>query len=255
MTVTAIVSDIHANLPALAAVLDDAQRTGAERLWCLGDIVGYGAHPRQCVELLREHSAHIIKGNHEQATIDGPLGFNPLAAAAIRWTRNQFLDEAGEPDETLLFLTELPHRIDDPDAVLVHGSPSQPLDEYLFQQDTLDATDARDYAPKLVRSFQLIDRPCFVGHTHVPGVIDERFAWTAPSDCADGYDTDRRPCIVNVGSVGQPRDGDTRASYALFDGTTVTFRRVEYDVETAANAIFENEELPDLLGQRLLEGW
>ncbi len=253
MTITAIVSDIHGNLPALAAVLDDARERGASRLWCLGDIVGYGAHPQQCVELLREHCAHIIKGNHEQAAIDGPFGFNPLAAAAIRWTQGQFLDEAGQPDETMQFLIELPERIDDDNAVLVHGSPTHPLDEYLFEQDTLD--NARDHAPKLVRCFQRIDRPCFVGHTHVPGVIDANFTWTSPAQCPDGYDTERRPCIVNVGSVGQPRDGDTRASYVLFDGEVVTFRRVEYDVERAANSIFANDELPDLLGQRLIEGW
>jgi diadenosine tetraphosphatase ApaH/serine/threonine PP2A family protein phosphatase len=150
----------------------------------------------------------------------------------------------------------LPERHLDDKAVLVHGSPAGPVDEYLFREETLDHLPRnRDYSPKLARSFRLIDRPCFVGHTHVPGAINSDMTWTDPSSCELEYDTGGLRCIVNVGSVGQPRDGDVRASYALFDGNTVIWRRVSYDVEGSARSIFAVPELPDPLGQRLIEGW
>ena len=252
MSLIAIVSDIHGNLPALEAVLADARERGAEKYWCLGDIVGYGANPSECLTILRELCQVIIRGNHEQAVLDGPYGFNPLAAAAIRWTR----EELGHVDGHLPFIADLPERIDTDHAVLVHGSPSHPLDENLFREDTLDHLPRnRDYSPKLARCFRHIDRPCFVGHTHIPGVIDGEFRWTSPEECDSSYDTGGLPCIINVGSVGQPRDGNVKASYALFDGQVVTFRRVIYDVESAARAIIGTRDLPDPLGRRLVEGW
>ena len=255
MPFTAIISDIHGNLPALEAVLADAQQVGANRFWCLGDVVGYGARPRECLAIVREICAAVIKGNHEQAVLDGPIGFNPLASAAIHWTRAQLVDDDGS-GSPLEYIGALGVRVDSEDAVLVHGSPDQPLDEYLFREDTFDYLPRdRDFSPKLARSFRLIKLPCFVGHTHVPGVIDQDMGWTEPADCDGRFDTRGLPCFVNVGSVGQPRDGDRRASYALFDGREVFFRRVEYDVESAARQIFDETDLPDMLGQRLLEAW
>lgn len=249
---TAVLSDIHGNLPALDAVLADAREQGAERYWCLGDVVGYGAQPAECLDIIRELAARMIKGNHEEAVLRGPLGFNPLASQAIRWTRDALEDHR----DSIAYLESLGVRVDEDHAVLVHGSPAQPIDEYLFREDTLDHLPRdRDFSPKLARCFQLIDRPCFVGHTHVPGVIDEGLTWVEPSDVGGRFDTHGRPCIANVGSTGQPRDGDLRASYALFDGRSVTFRRVHYDVKEAAARIFAAEGLPDRLGQRLLEGW
>ena len=109
--------------------------------------------------------------------------------------------------------------------------------------------------PKIARCLERVEQPCFVGHTHVPGVIDEESRWTSPLGCEAGYDTKGARCFVNVGSVGQPRDGDRRASYALWDGRVVNFRRVEYDVAAAAELIFAAEGLPDMLGHRLLEAW
>jgi diadenosine tetraphosphatase ApaH/serine/threonine PP2A family protein phosphatase len=253
-SLTAIVSDVHGNLGALEAVLEDARQRGATQVWCLGDIVGYGPEPVACLAMLRELSRVVIRGNHEQAVLDGPYGFNPLAAAAIHWTRRQLAAVPGT--EPLSFLSTLPERSDQETAVLVHGSPAQPLDEYLFQEDTLEHLPRnRDYSPKLARSFRLIDRPCFVGHTHVPGVIGSDLSWISPGACPDGYDTRGNRCIVNVGSVGQPRDGDTRAAYALYDGRRVTFRRVSYDVAATARAIRATRELPAALAQRLEEGW
>lgn len=233
-------------------MLADARERGAERHWCLGDVVGYGSQPAECLARIRELDAQMIKGNHEEAVLRGPLGFNPLASQAVRWTRD-VLEQEGD---ALDYISSLGIRIDEREAVLVHGSPAQPIDEYLFREDTLDHLPrGRDFSPKLARCFRLIDRPCFVGHTHVPGVIDEGLIWTEPADVEQRYDTGGRPCIINVGSTGQPRDGDTRASYALFDGRTVEFRRVAYDVEAAARRILEEDGLPDPLGHRLIEGW
>lgn len=255
MTMIAIVSDIHGNREALVACLADARAQGAERTWCLGDVVGYGARPVECLAMLRELNATMIRGNHEQAVLKGTYGFNPIAAAAITWTREQVID-AAEHGELLAFLDALPERVDTDTAILVHGSPAQPVDEYLFPEDALDHLPrSRDFSPKLARCFQLIDKPCFIGHTHMPGVITPEMTWVSPDDCDGRYDTAGQPCIINVGSVGQPRDGDIRASYAMFDGRVVTFRRVEYDVEVTVREIREQERLPDILAQRLLEGW
>lgn len=252
MPITAIVSDIHGNLPALRAVLADARNRGAERYWCLGDVVGYGAQPVECLELLADLDAVIIRGNHEQAVLSGPFGFNPLAAAAIEWSRMQLHAQPRYWE----FVESFPERVDTDSAVLVHGSPAQPVDEYLFREETLDhLPHGRDFSPKLARCFRLIDKPCFVGHTHIPGAINGDMTWTAPDECDDQYDTAELPCIVNVGSVGQPRDGNVDASYVLFDGRRVVFRRIAYDVQAAAALILGEPMLPDPLGQRLLEGW
>jgi diadenosine tetraphosphatase ApaH/serine/threonine PP2A family protein phosphatase len=251
----ALVSDIHGNLVALQACLADADEHGAERIWCLGDVVGYGARPLECLALLREHRAILLRGNHEQAVLEGPIGFNPLAASAIEWTRRQ-IQQAHDPAGGLELLASLPERVDTEEAVLVHGSPFSPVDEYLFPEDALNhLPHGLDYSPKLVRSFACIDRPCFVGHTHVPGVMTPQMSWLSPNDCEGRYETDGQPCIVNVGSVGQPRDGDVRASYVLFDGKQVVFRRVGYELQQTVEEIRAVPELPDLLAQRLIEGW
>ncbi len=256
MTLTAIISDIHSNMQALEAVVVDARREGAERFWCLGDIIGYGAQPIECLEIVREISSRTIKGNHEQAVLDGPFGFNPLASAAILWTRHCVEEGNGHMRDGMEYLGSLGERVDEDDATLVHGSPSHPLDEYLFREDTLEfLPQAHEERSKLTRSFELVDRPCFVGHTHVPGIIDGELHWVSPAGCRDGYDTMGKPCFVNVGSVGQPRDGVRDASYALWDGRVVRFRRVPYDVGAAAERIFAERDLPDMLGQRLLEAW
>jgi len=256
MTLTAIISDIHSNTQALTSVLDDARQQGAERFWCLGDIIGYGAQPIECLEMVREISSQTIRGNHEQAVLDGPFGFNPLASAAITWTAAQIERGSELMGDGFEYLKSLGEREDLETATLVHGSPSHPLDEYLFREDTLEYLPQRmEERPKIARCLERIEQPCFVGHTHVPGVIDEGLRWTSPLGCEAGYDTNGARCFVNVGSVGQPRDGDRRASYALWDGRVVYFRRVEYDVASAAELIFSEAGLPDMLGHRLLEAW
>ena len=237
----AVLSDIHGNLEALRAVLADAAEH-ADDVLCLGDVVGYGADPAPCVDLVGTRARAIVAGNHEHAVI-GRLDlswFNRYARAAAEWTRER-LDAS-----CTSYLDALPLTAVVGDATLVHASPHQPQDwDYLVtEEDGLTAFTAFE------------TRLCFVGHSHVPAV------WSLGSsgpDYARGsvdvtLDAGRR-YIVNVGSVGQPRDRDTRAAYAVWDvdARQITVRRVPYDVATA-RAKIEDAGLPRFLADRLAAG-
>ena len=239
----AIVADVHSNLEALEAVLRHAEGEGAlEQVWCLGDIVGYGPDPGACLALLRRYSLSCVPGNHDLAAI-GLLptdDFNPDAAAANAWTARQLA-----PDERL-YLESLPHVIRQGDFTLVHGSLRWPIWEYLYSSEVAQAHLQRQETP-----FSL------VGHTHVPLLVveDER----SPERCQMCYledDTafelgDRR-LIINPGGVGQPRDGDPRAAYAVYDdeALTITLHRLEYDI-AATQQKMAAAGLPRWLIQRL----
>lgn len=237
----AILSDIHGNLEALQAVLADV-RVQADAVLCLGDIVGYGADPTACLEIVAERAQTIIAGNHEHA-VAGLLDlqwFNPYARAAALWTRER-LD-----DDHRSYLGGLPLITEVDDATLVHASPSSPQDwEYLVTaQDGYDAFAA----------FQT--RLCFVGHSHLPGVWS--IGSTGPEHQSGAVAvkmTPGRRYIVNVGSVGQPRDRDPRAAYAVWDrdNQLVKIRRVTYDLAGAREKILA-AALPRFLADRLLSG-
>lgn len=237
----AILSDIHANLEALRAVLGDA-RGRADTLLCLGDIVGYGADPEACIELVAEHCRLTVGGNHEHAVagrID--LGwFNPYARAAAEWTHDR-LD-----DDQRAWLGSLPLVSEAGDATLVHASPAHPEDwDYLVSaEDGFGAFGA------------FTTRLCFVGHSHLPGRWVQG-SWGQAHAAGTQAVTIDPGCryIVNVGSVGQPRDRDPRAAYALWDveARTVTIRRVAYDL-AAARAKIIAAGLPKFLADRLAEG-
>ena len=237
----AILSDVHGNLEALRAVLDDAAGR-ADAVLCLGDVVGYGADPEACVELLAERAQAIVAGNHEYG-VAGRLDlgwFNRWARAAAEWTRER-LD-----DDHRAWLAALPLTLEIGDATLVHASPAQP-DEWDYLVTPEDGWSAFAH---------FATRWCFVGHSHVPGV------WSVGSS---GPDHEPRPetvlsepgrrYIVNVGSVGQPRDRDPRAAYALWDVAAgrVEIRRIAYDVATARRKI-ETAGLPRFLADRLVLG-
>jgi diadenosine tetraphosphatase ApaH/serine/threonine PP2A family protein phosphatase len=237
----AILSDVHGNLEALRAVLADAAEH-ADDLLCLGDAVGYGADPVACVDLLGARARFIVAGNHEHA-VTGQLQlawFNENARAAAEWTRDR-LDRSSAS-----YLAALPLVAEVHDATLVHASPRQP-DEWEYLVDPEDG---------LAAFAAFTTRLCFVGHSHVPAV------WSLGSsgpDYARG-DTDitleaGRRYIVNVGSVGQPRDRDPRASYAIWDldARRVRGRRVSYDV-AVARAKIAAAGLPRFLGDRLTAG-
>ncbi len=237
----AILSDIHGNLEALRAVLDDcADRVDA--VLCLGDTVGYGADPLPCVELIAERAQAIVGGNHEYA-VAGRLGmewFNRYARAAAEWTQER-LDE-----DHRAYLGALPLLSEVDDATLVHASPAQP-EEWDYLMTAEDGFAAFPY---------FATRWCFVGHSHVPG------AWSLGSAGPEHHPgggplrSERgRRYIVNVGSVGQPRDRDPRAAYAVWDveaGRT-QIHRVGYDVGAARRKIVE-AGLPRFLADRLTAG-
>ena len=237
----AIVSDIHGNLEALRAVLDDcAHRT--DSVLCLGDTVGYGADPLPCVELVAERAEAVVGGNHEYA-VAGRLSlawFNRYARAAAEWTQER-LDE-----DHRAYLAGLPLVREVGDATLVHASPAQPDEwEYLVTAD--DGFAAFSH---------FATRWCFVGHSHVPGAWSLGSSGPEHHPGATSLRSERgRRYIVNVGSVGQPRDRDPRAAYAVWDveAGQVEIRRVGYEVTVARRKIVE-AGLPRFLAERLAEG-
>jgi predicted phosphodiesterase len=245
----AVLSDIHGNLEALQAVLADVRNQGIDEIVCLGDIVGYGPNPRECVdEAMKFHQC--VLGNHDQGALYDPEGFSSGAERAIFWTRDQLEMANGDPSKThqrWAFLSELPrtHRIGN--FLFVHGSVRNPLNEYVFPEDVYNVR-------KLERLFSLIERYCFQGHTHVPGVFTEDGRFLSPDEINGHYPLPGGKAMFNVGSVGQPRDGDPRACYVLLDERVVEFRRVPYPVERTMEKIYAIDELDPFLADRLKDG-
>lgn len=246
-----IISDIHANLTALDAVLADAGQFDA--VWCLGDLVGYGPDPNECVARVRGLPGLIcIIGNHDSAVLNqiDPYTFNSEARQAIEWTKKSLTESSR------LFLGSLPDKIDISDqynnlknkVTLVHGSPRQPVWEYLL--DIYTAT----------QNFKNFDGAyCFVGHTHLPIIFhySEERSSAIPMIPEPGTQIQLSPrAIINPGSVGQPRDRDARAAYMLFDpyDEIIEYRRVIYDIE-AVQERMRRAELPLRHIRRLEAGW
>jgi len=245
----ALISDIHGNLEALRAVLEDIAQHSVEVVYCLGDTVGYGPNPRECLELVMDCRVTLL-GNHDQAALFDPTNFNPKAELAILWTRNQL--EAAIPNRSAMerrweFLAEMPRTYREDDLLLVHGSPRNPVNEYIFPEDVYNER-------KMDALFRLVERYCFQGHTHVPGIFTESLAFLSPEEVDYNYRLDGRKILCNVGSVGQPRDGDPRACYVLLDDETIQYRRVEYDVESTIRKILSIPELDNFLAERLRQG-
>jgi predicted phosphodiesterase len=246
---TAVISDIHSNLEALEAALADITEQGVQQVFCLGDVVGYGPNPRECVDLAMKFDICVL-GNHDQGALFDPEGFSRGAERAIFWTRDQLEQPNGDPERIAArwrFLGELPRHHREENRLFVHGSPRSPLTEYVFPEDVYNAR-------KLEKIFSLIDRHCFQGHTHVPGVFTAESRFVPPDEIGGRYVLDEQKVMVNVGSVGQPRDGDKRGCYVIIDGPQVTFRRFEYPVEKTIEKIYATPELDNFLGDRLREG-
>jgi diadenosine tetraphosphatase ApaH/serine/threonine PP2A family protein phosphatase len=248
----ALISDIHGNLEALRAVLDEVDSLGIRDIVCLGDIVGYGPQPRECLDIVQSIASTIILGNHEEAVLNGcPPNFAPRARRAIDWTRRTLFEDPNEKEADREARRELlksfkPHiRIEG--VTYVHGSPRSPTREYVLPRDAQDRK-------KMQGIFDALEDFCFCGHSHTPGIFTAS-GFTHPSDIFDLYmlGTDEK-ALINVGSVGQPRDGDPRACFVTFDGDTVVWRRVEYDIEAVANKIYAIKDLDRFLGDRLKEG-
>ena len=245
----AIISDIHGNIEALRAVLDDIASQGVDKIYCLGDIIGYGPNPRECIDEVMGFDMCIL-GNHDQGALFDPEGFSSGAEKAIFWTRTQ-LEAADQDQEANLkrwdFLCELPRNFQEEDALFVHGSARNPLNEYVFPEDVYNEK-------KIEKIFAVIQRHCFQGHTHVPGVFTQDSRFFSPHELDYQYRLGDEKVMVNVGSVGQPRDGDQRSCYAILEDRTITYRRVEYPLDTTVEKIYAIAELDDFLGDRLREG-
>lgn len=238
----AVLGDIHANLQALTAVLDDVESRDVDAILSLGDVVGYGGDPIACLDLVRERCVAVVKGNHDAMIAEsGPLtGINAWAEAATLWTRLE-LDDARRAWLDALPLVHCP----EPGLLLAHGSPADPERwPYLELIVTVHA------------AFEAMSEPvCIVGHTHRPRHYTARGERVVGRDLQDGpLEPDARH-ILNAGSVGQPRDGDPRAAWLLYDAKTrrVELRRVPYDIDGAAAAI-RRAGLPDALAERLADG-
>jgi diadenosine tetraphosphatase ApaH/serine/threonine PP2A family protein phosphatase len=238
----ALISDIHANSEALDRVLLEIAECKVDGIMCLGDIVGYNADPNACVDVVKQSSIPSLLGNHDAVAcgLEEALGFNVLAREVAGWTRNQLTDE------NRIFLRELcPEQVVDSKFLGVHGAPSD-RDRYLFSME--DIQPEFDYLRQHGGSL------CLFGHTHCQGIFSEDGP-CVPDD--DGHFTleEGKLFFVNPGSVGQPRDGDPRAAFAIYDmeNRDVELIRVEYDWKRTADKV-KQANLPRFLAERLMEG-
>ena len=248
----AVISDIHGNFEALTMVLKHIKEQAADEIICLGDIIGYGPDPLSCLDSVMESCQLTILGNHDQAAIFDPEGFNPVAMRAIFWTREQLENDTADIDKSNRrwdFLGELPRRHDEGKYLFVHGSPRDPTNEYVFPEHIYEKSRMQ----MLMKRFE---NYCFQGHTHIPGIFTESGSFLEPRQQDHFYRLSSDKCMINVGSVGQPRDEDPRACYLILDTEeqTVQYHRVEYDVESTRQKIHAIPELDNMLGDRLLTG-
>jgi diadenosine tetraphosphatase ApaH/serine/threonine PP2A family protein phosphatase len=238
----AILADIHGNLAAFKAVLQDIEeRGGVEELWCLGDIVGYGPDPSECIALLRQYNHLCVAGNHDWAAI-GKVAisdFNPDAAEACRWTARQL------SPEDVRYLDNLPLTLSRDDFTIAHGSPREPIWEYVLSTQSATAN---------LQFFET--RFCLIGHSHLPVVFENAGGRCVLMELPAELRLGENRMIINPGGVGQPRDGDPRAAYAIYDDgiATIYHYRIPYDIEATQERMVKHG-LPSFLATRLSYGW
>ncbi len=251
---TAIISDLHSNIEALTVVLAHIESQGITDVVCLGDVIGYGPNPRETLTACR-NVRFCLMGNHEEAVLFYGEDFNPKARQALEWTKEQLNSpefDRTENYEMWNFLGNLRETVTEGDVLFVHGSPRVPTKEYMVPSDVKNPE-------KMQEVFAMIPGLCFVGHSHIPGVYTEDLKFLSPSAPENGegktwVGQPGQKALINVGSVGQPRDGDPRASYAVVEGRKVTFFRLEYDVRTTMDKIYAIPGLPNYLADRLIVG-
>lgn len=246
----AILSCVHGNLEAFQAVVADAQARGVERIVCLGDLVGFGPDPAACVDLARQSCSIALMGCHDRALVKGAQHLPPPIRASIEWAKEELGRDPVLGPQRFQFLEQLPPSYESGGIVFLHASPRDPVQEYLFAEDV--KRDAR----KLARSFALVSKVVFVGHTHVPGVfLENPLRWQAAGEIENYFHYKRgEKVIVNVGSCGQPRDGDPRACYLEIEKNELNWRRIEYDVNAVADKIEAIGKLSPGFAQRLVRG-
>jgi Predicted phosphoesterase len=244
----ALISDVHANLSALEAVMADINRHKPDEIVCLGDTVGYGPQPAECLDIVRNDCSIVLMGNHEHAVLHGAEQFTPLAQAAIDWTARVLRHR-----ETLDYITSLESDYRRDSFRFVHGSIRNPLLDYVREADSpwaflhLIRTLQEDFA-----DFNI----CFVGHNH-RAFLGTEVGYIFPHDSGPipktRFHIGAEKAYVSIGSVGQPRDGDWRSSWLMFDGSDVEYHRVEYDRQKTINLI-HRAGLPEFLAERLMYG-
>lgn len=237
----AIISDVHANIEALTPVMSEIEILGIDRIVCLGDAVGYNATPNECVDILRERDIPTILGNHDAVAcgLEEPWGFNPVALSAAIWTRERLTPE------NLEWLRGLPDALNLGEFAAVHGAPRN-HNTYLFSWE--------DILPHLYFLEEQNVNICFMGHTHTPGIFAADGVYAVDED-GRFYLGDQKNFFINPGSVGQPRDGDSRAAFGILDTETHVFEqvRVPYPVQKAAERVVR-AGLPAFLAERLALG-
>jgi len=255
----AVVSDLHSNIEALSTVLADIEKRGIKTIYCLGDVVGYGPNPKECLDLIIDKSKWCILGNHDYAVFYEPTNFNYGAEQASFWSREVLETEKEEKhrNRRWSFLGELPMRrtleskLGNISATIdfVHASPRRPINEYIFPDDVYTN-------PLKVRLlFERIQHICFVGHTHMPGVFLDEPDFYLPAELGNVYPIiEGEKAIINIGSVGQPRDRDNRASYVYATENEVHFVRLEYDFKSTMKKIKAIEQLDNFHAERLQSG-
>ena len=236
----AIFGDIHANLEALQAVMADAEQQGCTDYVCTGDIVGYASDPNECLRIVREMGCPVVKGNHdEESTLSTSLeGLNPLAKQAMEWTRAQL----NEDEQDFLKNMKLVRQV--ADFTIVHATLDTP-GSWTYVTNKFDAMASFSYQ---------FTQLCFYGHTHTPRIYVKSDSVEPLEETEVNLEMGRK-YFINVGSTGQPRDGDWRASYVVYDSDNqnVTIRRVDYDIQKAQDKIIE-AGLPEMLAHRLTLG-
>jgi diadenosine tetraphosphatase ApaH/serine/threonine PP2A family protein phosphatase len=241
MSKIAIISDIHSNIHALDSVINHIKNQQADMIVCLGDVIGYGAFPQECVRYVDDNKILTIMGNHELAILNKErlIHMNQYAHKSLEWTQNKL------SPESLAWISKLPFQLQIENCLFVHAAPQNPeVFEYII--DLRDAVLQFDY---------FATDYCFYGHTHLPKIFSEELG--EMRELMPEYHQKKfgERLLINVGSVGQPRDGDNRASYCLLDTSTneIYLHRVNYDYNSASKAI-EDAGLPEFLAKRLLEG-
>ena len=259
MVTFAVLSDIHSNLEALTTVMADIEKRGIKMIYCLGDVIGYGPDPKPCLDKIIEKTKWCVLGNHDYAVFYEPTNFNYGAEQASFWTREVLeTEQEKQPREKRwTFLGNLPMRRtlkakwSEQEAIIdfVHASPRKPINEYIFPDDVYTN-------PLKVRLlFERISHVCFIGHTHLPGVFLDEPDFYLPEELGESYPIIKsEKAIINIGSVGQPRDKDNRASYVYVEDNKVNFVRLEYDYETTIEKIKAVEDLDNFNAERLREG-
>lgn len=255
----ALISDIHSNIEALTTVLADIEKRGIKTIYCLGDVIGYGPDPTTCLDLIIKKTKLCVLGNHDYAVFYEPTNFNFGAEQASFWTRDELENENENEARKRRweFLGYLPMRrsieveLGGEKATIdfVHASPRKPINEYIFPDDVYTNPT------KVQLLFERVKHICFVGHTHLPGVFLDEPDFYLPEELGERYPIiNDEKAIINIGSVGQPRDKDNRASYVYVEENVVNFVRLEYDFEKTIEKIKAIERLDNFNAERLRDG-